>query len=500
MDIKELLSKPDFGDVIKVLCVDTRSSSTTYLDTDNVDRTPSEYIAEYKGERKRRPQTGVDMRLNKSVDVYSETETDADGNPKKLESKTVFVAKVKTTIPKKIVRIANAFLFGGDMRITANDQNDAFDHFKQVFEDELKMKSVFSELAKTCMIETKSAIIFYPAPYTDDQRKQALKVRCMVLSNKLNEFYPHFDDYGDMDAFTRKYKAVHDDGDVHEFIWIQTAEQELKKVNIGGVWTDLEGYPKANPARKITVVYVEQDMPEWEEVAVAMDYYENRISRLVDTNDYFADPILKTYGDTKLPSKETVGKVIEFDLYVDPETQKEVHGDADYLAWQQSVESVKLELDTLRNEIHAGTSTPDISLENLKSLGNITGIGIKMMFLDAFIKASEKRDAIFDKAVQRSVSIVKTLISEVTTVKFKSGLAANRISVDFGSVLPEDLKELMDILAAANGNKPINSQETITAQSPFTKNAKDEMALINEEANAESSRNSLIGSVITNNP
>ena len=61
----------------------------------------------------------------KTVAVYSETEEELNTQtgkmePKRLEDKTVPVTKIVTNIPKKIVRTAAAFLFGGDMTITAD--------------------------------------------------------------------------------------------------------------------------------------------------------------------------------------------------------------------------------------------------------------------------------------------------------------------------------------------------------------------------------------------
>jgi hypothetical protein len=99
--------------------------------------------------------------------------------------------------------------------------------------------------------------------------------------------------------------------------------------------------------------------------------------------------------------------------------------------------------------------------------------------------------------VQRSVSVIKALICNVTQKTYNTSLTANNIRVTFRSILPDDLKEYIDVLKAANGDKPINAQETITALSPFTKDTTEEIKKINDEANAESSRNSLIGSVVT---
>lgn len=485
MTIDEILALSDFKQAVEILTRDTKE-----------DRNQEEYIGEFKGERLRR--TGsVGRREDKTVEVYSDTETefDKDGEevPKSLGKKTVFVARVKTNIPKRIVRIAAAFLFGGDMNISFAEDSEGSQHFKEVFEDKLKMKSIFNHFGRVVKAETKGAIIFYPRPSFDIEGKEILDVKAKILSHKNGDFFPHFDEYGDMDAFTRRYKAIYSvDGKEHDFIWIQTAGDEYKYVEVSGEWLSVDGYPTKNLAGKITVVYAEQDNPEWEDVASLMDYYENRLSRMVDTNDYFGDPILKNFGDSSLPSRDTVGKQISYPIRIDPESGKEYHGNADYLVWQQSIDSIKLELETLRNEIYAGSSTPDLSFENMKSIGALSGTAIELMFIEAFIKAAEGME-IFGPAVQRSVSVVRALISNVTNTKYKNDLIKANPKVTFGSILPDDLKEIVEVLTKANGDKPINSQETIVGRSPFTKDVGEEVKRLKAEADEDSSRTQLTG-------
>ena len=470
--------------------------SVDILTTDSKQRSREEYRNEYNGERSRRSQS-VDKREDKKVDVYSDTETEVDKNgeevPKRIGSDTIKVAKVHTNIPKRIVRIASAFLFGGEMNISFTEDSDGAQMFKEVFADKLKMKSVFNKLARIVKIETKGAIIFYPRPAKDADGKEITEIKAKVLSLENGDFFPHFDEYGDMDAFTRAYKAVYaGDGEEHDFLWIQTAEQEFQYVDISGNWQPVEGYPQKNMAEKITVVYAEQDVPEWEDVASSMDYYENRLSRMIDTNDYFGDPILKNYGESSLPSKNTVGKQISYPVKIDAETGKEYHGDADYLTWQQSIDSIKLELETLRNEIYSGSSTPDLSFENMKGIGSLSGSAIELMFLEAFVKAAEGME-VFGPAVQRSVSVVIALMSNITNIEHKESLKKAKPKITFSSVLPDDLKEIVNVLVKANGDKPINSQETITARSPFTKDARKEIELMKVEAEEENKNKQMTG-------
>lgn len=154
--ISEILSNDDFSRIVSDLCVDTIE-----------DRDPKEYLEEYNGGRHRR-KTSVGFREPKKVAVYSDTEFETDPNTgeekaKRLEDKTVPVAKIVTNIPKKIVRTAAAFLFGGDMIVSAdNMDDDSLQDFKQVFVRKLKMKSVFMRFARIVLSETKGAIVFYP--------------------------------------------------------------------------------------------------------------------------------------------------------------------------------------------------------------------------------------------------------------------------------------------------------------------------------------------------
>ena len=484
MTIDEILALDDFKKAVDILTKSSRGEHNR-----------EEYVKEYNGSRTRRAES-VDNREDKEVDVFSETETttneDGEKEPKKIGTKILKVAKVHTNIPKRIVRIASAFLFGGEMNISFTEDSDGAQLFKEVFDDKLKMKSVFNKLARIVKVETKGAIIFYPRPGKDDEGNSAVEIRAKILSLKNGDFFPHFDEYGDMDAFTRTYKSVHSDGEERDFLWIQTATHEYLYVDISGDWKIVDKYPQPNLAEKITVVYAEQDEPEWEDSASSIDYYENRLSRLIDTNDYFGDPILKNYGESSLPSKNTVGKQISYPIKVDDESGKEYHGDAEYLVWQQSIDSIKLELESLRNEIYSGSSTPDLSFENMKSIGSLSGSAIELMFIEAFVKAAEGME-IFGPVVQRSASVVRALMLKVTNVEYKEDLKKAKPKITFSTVLPDDLKAIVDVLVKANGDKPINSQETITARSPFTKDAQKEIEQIRAEVAEESNRNQMIG-------
>ncbi|WP_321519497.1 phage portal protein [uncultured Bacteroides sp.] len=470
--IKEILeqNQDNFGKVVSTLSVDTIEN-----------RCQREYLDEYNGKRTRRPDS-VGLRPPKKVNIYSETLKDDKGDPLLIDTKDVPVAKIVTNLPKKIVRTSAAFLFGGKMTMSADDTNDGFNDLKKLFVTRLKMQSILKKFARVVLSETKSAIVFFPATTIKNGKKVVeLKVKILHLPKDSNndesyEFYPHFDDDDDMDAFIYKYKAdVNGVNTQCAKIW--TSDQIISAKQINGIW---EMAIDKNLFGLIPVVYAEVDVPEWENEANVLDYLEKRLSRLSDTNDYFAEPILKSYGEADLPSKQTVGKELTFPITIDEETGKEIHGDADYLVWQQSIESVKEELSQLRNELFSGTSTPDLSFDNLKGIGNVSGVSRKFMMMDAIIKASENME-VFGPVVQRCVSVIRAAMMNILDIKYKNDLTDNDIEITFGSILPEDLTEELDNLSLACGGKPFNSQRTIVSRSPYTKDTEEEMKAIEKE-------------------
>ena len=479
--INDILTNEDFGQVVSTLCVDTIEY-----------REPREYYNEYNGERRRR-KTSVGWREPKRLEVYSDTLVDKNGEPVRLPDKIVDVARIVTNFPKKEVRTSVAFVFGGQMMITGADQNDGFQEFKRVWERRLKMQSVLKSFARKVLSESKAALVFYPyiSKGLDGKLITELKVKTLSVprnENTLSEFYPHFDDNDDMDAFIHRYQ-VNSNGMIRNSCTIWTADKIITAIDEMGGWVIKE---VPNLFGKIPVVYADVFQPEWDEVALLMDAREMRISRMVDTNDYYGDPMLKTFDVADLPTKDTVGKELSFTSKVHPETQQLYHGDAEYLTWNGSQPSVDKELEETKCELFSGTSTPDLSFDNLKGIGNLSGVARKFMLMDATIKASENMET-FGPVVQRCVSVVLAGICNITNIKYRPQLVNNLIDVEFGSILPEDLAETLQTLSIANGGKPINAQRTVTAHSPLTEDLDEEMKLMKEEEDTAAQRNNMVG-------
>ena len=458
-EIADILKENDIQKIIEQLCVDSIE-----------DREVELYLGEYNNERKRRS-TSVGMREDKMISIYSDTEIDKNGEPLKIGEKAVVMAKVATNTPKRIVRTAVSWMFGGKMMLSSNDSGDWFYEYKKMFENKLRMHSMIKQFTKTVMIETKAAIMFYPETLAD----KTSTIRAILLDSKSGEFFPHFNSRMDMDAFTRRYKDKID-GKECKIVEIRTKDIIRTIVAQNGSFTDTT---VKNLSGIIDVVYAEIDSPYWEDIAVLMDAFEMRLSKLIDGNDYNGEPIQKVFGTASLSSKDTVGKELHFDIETD-ENGKTTHGDSEYMINNQSPEPIKLELEILQNEIDTGSATPNLSPKSFKGLGYVSASSRKLMFIEAFIKADDNL-IIFQPAVERMVKVVKNMMSHVTHVKLHKKLIENDICINFGSVLPEDIAEELANLAIANGGKAINSQKTVTSRSPYTKNIEMELKAMEEE-------------------
>src|SRR5690606_22147237 len=148
-------------------------------------------------------------------------------------------------------------------------------------------------------------------------------------------------------------------------IWTEEKEMTF----IGN--TLIDEFP--NEFGKIPVVYLSQEFPEWHWVEDMIDRFEMSNSKFADTNDYFAHPMFKAKGNIEsMPKKDETGKMITLPIH---ETGKGniVEADVEFLTWEHAPEAIKLESETLKGLIYSLSDTPDLSFDNVKGLGNVSG-------------------------------------------------------------------------------------------------------------------------------
>ncbi|MDR0542315.1 MAG: phage portal protein [Dysgonamonadaceae bacterium] len=238
-------------------------------------------------------------------------------------------------------------------------------------------------------------------------------------------------------------------------------------------WDIVEGYPKPITIGKIPIIYGKQDFVEWEDVQRLIDRLETLLSNFADTNDYHASPKVVVKGEVLgFAQKGESGAILQLEGE---------NADAKYLSWEHAPESVKLEIETLLRMIYTITQTPDISFDSVKGIGAVSGIALKLLFLDAHLKVQDKME-IFDDYLQRRLSIIQAYLALFNT-NLKAACESLTIEPEIVPYMIEDEKAKVDLLLSANGGKAVASQKSTVQQLGWVTDTEAEYEqILNEES------------------
>ena len=381
------------------------------------------------------------------------------------------VARLPLSFQKLIVDRAAAFLAGDGIDIISSPDTDAerliVEMIRRTWHNN-KIDYKTRQMARIWMSEQEVAELWYfeDKDVWGDMGFQGPRMRVQVLSHSLGDIlYPYFDDYGDMIAFGREYV-------IDKVRYFEVYLQDLKITYRKDTdWTEVDR--EKNMLGKIPVVYYYRDNTEWGDVQNLIERYETMISNFADANDYFASPMVKVKGKVDgFAEKGEQGKLITMDE----------NADASYLTWDQAPEAIRLEKDTLQELIMSMTQTPDISFKQMQGIGNLSGIALKMMFLDAKLKTLKHQEE-FGEGVQRRINLIK---KGMTLINTNVGNAVNlQVEPEFKFYLPSNDQEMINMLSTAAGNRAIMSRKTAVGMNPFVMDAEKEMEDIADEDAAQ---------------
>lgn len=377
------------------------------------------------------------------------------------ERRLVTKVRIPIAFQNDIVEKSVAFEIGNPPGIYADEQNDLSDEVDNVITGSRIHQKMMKALVLT-KSELQSALLFYIENIKENKKKnffarifrsdQEKEIKCKILKNEDGIMAPYFDSMGDMKAFTWQFKTGLEGDNQQEHTWVYTEDYCYKFIS-GTIGWQLETKEK-HGFDKIPVVYMEQDQPEWFRVIDMIDRYEVAVSRHGDANDYSGHPILKIFGQVDgAPSKDDEGKAFTMAMEKDEDGKVEKMGDVDFLTYAQAPESVDLEFKTLERLIHNISSTPDLSFDNLKGLGNVAGVALRLMFLDAEIKANTKNESINRTNYQRVIAIIVSGILTTTGKGLKKHENETRFQINFNSIIPDDVKTTVETLTGAVSGK-----------------------------------------------
>jgi SPP1 family phage portal protein len=411
-----------------------------------------------------------DNNLRKVVD------TNGDSVNYKIEK----VARIKLALQKLIIKRAVSFLFGNQVAYNASPNNANQEMIVKALNRilyDVKSNSLNRKIARLIFGYKECAELWYPVEKqnTNYGFNSKFKLRCAVFSPGLGDIlYPYWDETGDMIAFSREFSREDNKIKYNYFETYTDTEHWLWLYGVNG-YEVVEGYPKPISIGKIPIIYGYQDTFETEDVNSLIDRLETLLSNFADTNDYHASPKIFVTGQINGWSKKgESGAVIE----------GEEGSTMQYVSWQNAPESVKLEIETLLKMIYTITQTPDISFESVKGLGNISGVALKLLFMDAHLKVQDKRE-IFDDYLQRRANVIKAYIG-----KFNTALEAECEMMEIEPeitpyMLTNEIDEI-NMWLAANGNKPLVSQKASVKGANLTQDPDKDYEQIQSESAANS--------------
>lgn len=384
------------------------------------------------------------------------------------EGKVSKMVKIFANFQQKIVSTIAAFVVAKPVTLLPSEENDLSALIKQIW----RVNRIDSKILEATILklsQTQCAIQFYIADSGTTSlltkvltflklSTAAKEIKVKVLNNTDGVMTPYFDATGNMVLFMWQYQTIESEKTINNVqIW------DAKNYHFLNDKTGKMAYAERvlpHGFDRIPVVYDSQLEPEWFTVKSIIDRYEVALSKLGDSNDYSGHPILVTKGEVKnMPLKEESGKHFNIPIKFDKDNN-EIKGDVSFLEATTAPESNKLEIEKLEEAISFGASVPNLSLEKLKSIGNVAEKTVKLMFLDTEIKAELKR-AETRTFIDRMINIIMSGIVNTTNTSLAQQSKMLYYDIQFNSILPSDLTETVETLSTAVEGKFLSRKRAI---------------------------------------
>lgn len=298
------------------------------------------------------------------------------------------------------------------------------------------------------------------------------KMKCKTFSPMDNcTLYPLMDETGDMMAMSFEYERKTSNDNTVIFFETFTADRHYKwKTGEKGTWV-LDKEPEEISIMKIPGAYLWRREPIFQGLQMLREDLEYTVSRNSDIVAYNASPILKVKGSLvgEMQKGETrrVYRVTE-------------GGDVSYVSWAQSVSALEYHVNTLLKYFWMQSQMPDISFENMKSLGNIGYDSRRTLLTDAHLKIGEESGPWLE-FLNRECNVIKAFLKKLN-VKWANEVDKVGVEHVITPFIIEDEQAQLEYHMKANGGQPVESQEESIMRIGKTQNVQETIRKINEES------------------
>lgn len=393
------------------------------------------------------------------------------------------VARIATALQKLIVKRDVSFIFGNPVELDCTPENDLQKKVLKALERikyDVKEGSLNRKVARNLFSCTEVAEYWYPVESANSNYgfNSKYKLRCAIFSPLLGDtLYPYFDETGDMVAFSRLFTRQSGSKTVTYFETYTDEEHWMWMQGADG-YVVVDGFPKSLIIGKIPIVFGNQDQTSWADVQNIIDRLEMLLSQFADTNIYHSSPKIVVKGElTGFAKKGEAGAILQLDGD---------NAEAKYLSWDSAPESVKLEIQTLLTLIYTITQTPDISFDSVKGIGNVSGVALKLMFMDAHLKVADHRE-VFDEYLQRRINIQKAYLG-VMNKSLQAEAENLMVTPEITPYIIRDEASEIKIWTEANGGNPVMSQKASFQKARMTSDPEADFEQYQAEQDATTAR------------
>lgn len=300
------------------------------------------------------------------------------------------------------------------------------------------------------------------------------KLKCKTYSPMDGcKLYPLFDEYGDMIAMSIEYQRK-EKGQKITYFETYTSDKRYKWKYQGNNYEEVK-YGEPISILKIPGAYANRLVPCYHGLSYIREEIEYTLSRNSDIIAYNSAPVLKVAGAIQGEEKKGEARRVY---------KVENGGDVSYVSWAQSIEALKYHVETLMNMFWTQAQMPDISFENMKSLGNIGFDARQTLLTDAHLKVGDESGT-WNEFFDRETNVIKAFLKEMNKqwAKEVDNVEVEHIITPF---IQNDEKAEIDKWITASGGKAIMSQLEAIKNLGLSSNPEETLKQIQSEEAASS--------------
>lgn len=340
----------------------------------------------------------------------------ADGSRRDVFAKIAYPAEKIVT--RRMVQMM--FAIPVRRKYIYDDSNETLKAFKNAIEAvyrSVRINGVNKKRMRSYFASCEAATVWYAVRTGETNNLYGFdtdaKIRCRSYSPMdakysdicQSEIYPMFDDSGDMVALAFMYNVKVSDSTIGHFDCYTAENVYYYTRQEKAAWTLDSIVP--NVLGKIPAAYICRPEP------IYVDISKNR-NEIEFTNSQMSDIVKKNAAPVIVVKGKLMNGVAPKPNEGREAFQVENGGDVEYLSSPMSIDQTIKHINTQKQMISEITQLPDLSLENVKGLGAISGEARKTLLMDAHLKVGEESDEVI-WFLDREFNVIKALLASIHT-------------------------------------------------------------------------------------